>query len=317
VVSAHPSPLGEGGSVIKALLQLARRPCLSKIEKIFFLGQEGVHSFETASNAAILFEREVGIQVQIEDGLDSVAAQQFLAKHAADSLVVIPSRAETLGYAIIEATQIRGLNLICSNATGIREIFNSVRGEQLFDPNAGALARKIEAWLDHEPRTATELESYNWQRANRMWLDFHREACSYRATNERIFQMESPHQDTPTENGKPSIDVYIPYFNLPKFLPPLLASLAEQTISDFQVIVVDDGSDDPQAVTAFQQMKATYEGRGWIFASQPNLGGAPPATRRHRLDKRSICASSIRTIWRCRRCSNGSSIASAAPTTTV
>lgn len=46
----------------------------------------------------------------------------------------------------------------------------------------------------------------------------------------------------------PRVSVVIPCHNGGAFLPAALASLAQQTVTDFEVIVVDDGSNDPDTL---------------------------------------------------------------------
>lgn len=52
----------------------------------------------------------------------------------------------------------------------------------------------------------------------------------------------------------PRISVVLPTYNHARYLPESLASIAEQTCRDFELIVVDDGSTDatPQVLRAFQ-----------------------------------------------------------------
>ena len=44
--------------------------------------------------------------------------------------------------------------------------------------------------------------------------------------------------------GKPKVSVIVPAYNVSKYIPEALASLEKQTFSDFEVLVVDDGSTD-------------------------------------------------------------------------
>ena len=47
--------------------------------------------------------------------------------------------------------------------------------------------------------------------------------------------------------GKPKVSVIVPAYNVSKYIPEALASLEKQTFSDFEVLVVDDGSTDDTA----------------------------------------------------------------------
>ena len=66
------------------------------------------------------------------------------------------------------------------------------------------------------------------------------------------------------------MSVVVPYFNLPEYLPETLDSLAAQTWPRLEVIVIDDGSDDPEAVRVFERMRDRHP--QFRFLSQPNAG---------------------------------------------
>jgi glycosyltransferase involved in cell wall biosynthesis len=68
----------------------------------------------------------------------------------------------------------------------------------------------------------------------------------------------------------PPVTVAMPYYNLGRYLPEALASLAGQTYPNLEVIVIDDGSTDPESVAVFAEMKVRYP--HFRFLTQPNAG---------------------------------------------
>lgn len=70
-------------------------------------------------------------------------------------------------------------------------------------------------------------------------------------------------------DGLPEISVIVPVYNVANFVGACLRSLREQTYTDFEVIVVDDGSTD----TSIAEAQAAAEGDArFTFLSQPNAG---------------------------------------------
>jgi glycosyltransferase involved in cell wall biosynthesis len=78
----------------------------------------------------------------------------------------------------------------------------------------------------------------------------------------------------------PRISVIVPLYNKAPYIKRALDSIARQTLSDFEVIVVDDGSTDegPQVVSE-------YTDKRFRFISQENLG--PGAARNHGIEEAS------------------------------
>jgi len=251
---------------VKALL--AQPPQLvQSLHEIVLLGSHGVHMYGSTQVAADLLHSTLNVPVLIKDTLDSQDAQQYLADHASDTLVVIPSRAETMGFTVIETSTIPGLNGIYSNAGGIPEVFGADHRETLCEPTPRDLAQKIEAALTRGPRPQNELPVYDWNAANARWWEFHQEVSVY-GQRRQYKPASADSQPRPLK----AVDVVVPYYNLPDFLPAALESLAAQTWRNFKVYVVNDGSTDPRAIEVFEALKARYSGRGWVFATKPNEG---------------------------------------------
>ena len=75
----------------------------------------------------------------------------------------------------------------------------------------------------------------------------------------------------------PLVTVIVPHYNLPQFLPQTLESLAAQTYRPLEVIVVDDGSTDPEAARVLAEQERAYP--QFRFVRQENAG---PAAARNR-----------------------------------
>jgi glycosyltransferase involved in cell wall biosynthesis len=199
--------------------------------------------------------RSIVPRVRVLCDLDSFAAQDVLRQKASDSLVVIPSLLDNYPYAVIEATLIPGITLLCSEVGGIPEIVGE-SSPCLFRPTPLGLAtRLIEAWSRGPQSHGSR---YDLEQANRAWLDLHDELVS----RSRGAEPASP----PAQ--RPRVDVCVPFFNAGRFLPQLLESLSRQSYPSLMVIVVDDGSSDPHSIQVFDDLQRRYP--AWTFHRQEN-----------------------------------------------
>lgn len=69
----------------------------------------------------------------------------------------------------------------------------------------------------------------------------------------------------------PLVSVIIPMFNSAKFIPQTLESLCYQTINDFEVVVVDDGSTD-NSVEVVESFSERFGGRLHVIKLPKNTG---------------------------------------------
>ncbi len=255
---------------IDALAKLKHQSCLDSLEEIVLLGINGVHKYGQPEDAAQFLEKAVDKPVKVYKNFDTSQAQNYLRENAADSLVVMPSRSDTFGFTIIECSLIPGLNFIHSNVGGMPDVLGEAGKHHLFEPSVRSLAERLQKWLEHGPRPTSELGRYDWQAANQRWIDFHEMMCRYAAQTKNT---TAPPSTVLKHNGAAkSVDVCIPYYNLGKYLPFTLDSLAKQTTDDFNIFVVNDGSSDTLSTQIYDEMKQKYEPMGWHFVSQPNQG---------------------------------------------
>lgn len=68
----------------------------------------------------------------------------------------------------------------------------------------------------------------------------------------------------------PLVTVAIAHFNLGRYFPDTLATLAAQTYPHIEVIAIDDGSTEAASVEVFEAMRAKYP--AWRFLRQENAG---------------------------------------------
>jgi glycosyltransferase involved in cell wall biosynthesis len=261
---------------IEALERLKDSPCMRTIDEIVFLGGPAQNSIGSPQEVVALAKKVVGQRVNVYSlsMLNSLQAQAYLAEHAEDTLVLVPSRRENFPFVVIETSLLPGVNLLCADTGSIPDILGSKGKDQLFEPFAAPFAKKLEQTLLCGPQPTENLGHYNWQSANEKWLDFHREVCvAVRRTRAvEVAANDVPASPFPAQTTVPAVDVCVSYYNLPSYLPYTLESLAAQTSKEFSVIVVNDGSTDPEAVRVFEAMKSKYQERGWRFVSTPNEG---------------------------------------------
>lgn len=263
---------------VHALEELADRPCMKPVKEVVLLGPGGPNEFGTPAQIVEHLQHELsGIKVEALTKLSTFEAQTYLREHSSDSLVVVPSLAETMGFTVIETSLIPNMRMLCSNAGGIPEALGAAGQEQMFKPFLKPLLNKIEEWLLAGPRALPSSALYDWERANRAWLGFHQEVCEYACVARQQSRPQVVMGTSPTsaESGSDqrSVDVCIPYYNLGAYLPYLLESLACQTTQDFNVFVVNDGSTKAKSLAVFEEMKEKYEDRqNWTFVSTKNQG---------------------------------------------
>lgn len=265
---------------VNGLARLQGKPCLRGIEEIILLGGASKNSFGGTEEVIAALQKEVGAGVTVEakSKLNTFEAQAYLAANTSDTLVVVPSLRENFPLAVIETSLIPDLNLICSNTGSISEILGPRGQRQLFEPFVASFAAKLEETLLAGPRPDVELGKYDWQRANEGWASFHLEACQYAELRRAELAIEQRAEEARRQTapaplvGRQSADVCISYYNLAPYLPYMLESLTRQTTDDFNVIVIDDGSPDPEARETFERLSRQYTPRGWQFLTTPNGG---------------------------------------------
>jgi len=97
-----------------------------------------------------------------------------------------------------------------------------------------------------------------------------KEWCT-RAGESRV--VTSPNATDPASIRRATIDVIIPFYNLGRYLPATLESLARQSDRDFSILIVDDGSTDAASV----ELLLAIEKRGQARVVRKSNGGLSSA----------------------------------------
>ena len=193
-----------------------------------------------------------------------VEALNYLRQNSG-ALIIIPSLVDNFPYAALECVELR-MNIIASNTGGIPEIFQD--DSRLFEPNPVSLTEKIKECIFGEIKPLKK--RYSPELARKLWQEFH---TSYFNKAQLDLEVSEKEKDNLKILNKESlVSVCIPYFNHGEYLPRSLHSLEQQTYSNFEVVVVNDGSTEEFSNDTFEQMNTLYSNRNWLFLEQENGG---------------------------------------------
>jgi GT2 family glycosyltransferase/glycosyltransferase involved in cell wall biosynthesis len=177
-------------------------------------------------------------------------------------LAVMPSLVDNSPWTVLECLQ-AGVPFLASEVGGIPEAVAAAdRPRVLFPPEPDALAGLLHKALQFGVPPALPAVD---QRSNRAaWRDWH--AARLRAPVRR----ELP------DEGAPLVSVCLVHHDRPALLRQAVDSLRAQDYPNFEVVLVDDGSDLPEARAFLGELEPEFARRRWKLVRQPNryLGAA-------------------------------------------
>mmetsp|Transcript_10981 Transcript_10981/g.17954 ORF Transcript_10981/g.17954 Transcript_10981/m.17954 type:complete len:828 (+) Transcript_10981:247-2730(+) len=90
-------------------------------------------------------------------------------------------------------------------------------------------------------------------------------------------------ETTDNESELPLVTVAVVHRNRPAFVKQALKSIEEQDYLNFEVVLVDDGSDTAEALALLDELEPQFEKKGWRVIRQANkyLGAARNAAAKH------------------------------------
>jgi glycosyltransferase involved in cell wall biosynthesis len=192
---------------------------------------------------------------------------EILAHLKQAKLVVFPSLFENYPYVVIEAMA-EGLTVLASTSGGQAEMIEPGRSGFLYNPKeSGSFANGLDAALTNGHRAEIgaaaqariealcAYEAVYSQKMEALEQIFHRQS------NRRLFPFIRGTQKLRTleTNATPGLlSIVIPFYNAGQYLEDALASIQQSTWPYKEVIVVDDGSDEPQDIARLQALGAQY-----------------------------------------------------------
>lgn len=177
-------------------------------------------------------------------------------RNRSEALVIVASALESLPYPLIASLELN-LNVITANRPGSLEIFAD--DSRLFDFRPDYLADKIKECI--LTGLSPLRKKYSAEKARELW---------HQSYPNLTFVTES--EAAAPSLPLPLVSVCIPYYNAGRYLPELLTSLTQQTYTNYEVIILDDGSTDGHSQQVFQEMQISYQHKNWQFLSQKNGG---------------------------------------------
>jgi glycosyltransferase involved in cell wall biosynthesis len=220
--------------------------------KVSFLGRQGLMSSGISPYEYIQEElKGTNIDYQIDSSKNAFEAIEYLRD--GNKLAVVASKSDNLPYVVVECLQ-NGIPVMASNVGGIPELILSQ--EHLFESGPSGMVEKLRIALSMDWMTIKS--GYDPDHARSEWSKIL--SCESVPTNERKYSAKD-------------VTICIPYFNYPDYLPQLLKSLEEQSVQDFNVIVINDGSTKEEANSRFKELSSDYnKNKRYRFISRENKG---------------------------------------------
>lgn len=185
-------------------------------------------------------------------------------------VAIIASLVENSPYTVLECV-LKRIPFIAADVGGIAELIHpDDRARALFKPVPGALLATLLA-LDGagyaSPRPAQPAQA-----TEQRWLDLQQELLKHIPPRASQPAFPAPH-----------ITVCLVHYDRPWLLAQAIDSLRRQTWSDFDVVLVDDGSPSTAAQEYLDSLADEFAWRGWTIVRQANayLGAARNNAVRH------------------------------------
>ena len=187
---------------------------------------------------------------------DHQQALAYLREPGAGRIALMPSRADNSPFTVLESLN-TGISFLASDVGGIPELIAAEdRDRVLFAWRADRFADKLKVVLRDGLAPARLVRPMT--EIARVWADWHDVAAAE--------SIPLP----PAPESTPLVSVCMPTHNRPAMLKQALESIRAQDYPDFEVILVDDGSDDPEALRVLDELQPEFDRVGWTILREEN-----------------------------------------------
>ncbi|GAA5987993.1 hypothetical protein JCM11641_005974 [Rhodosporidiobolus odoratus] len=245
---------------------------LASIRTLTFLGRDQP-DIKTRTDVSLLLGQALE---SVKEYTNASFSYQFLSTYDRDDalaylqspsrLALLPSLADNSPSTVLECISL-GIRFIASNVGGLPELVHPEdQGRVLFAPLPRPFSERLVETLERLEKTPWELvraaeetdtAAVDWVALHRWLVGERRPSASSEVAN--IVQEE------------PLVSICITHYERTHLLPQLLDSLLAQSYTNFEVILVDDGSPSPATASALAQLEAQY-----FSATSPPLAFLSP-----------------------------------------
>src|SRR3990172_6974241 len=187
-------------------------------------------------------------------------------------ICVVPSRVDNYPNVVMEASG-AGCYVIASDSGGIPEIFEDYEIAGALFPPGDILAlereiRKAIQYLKSNPgirvHIAEEFEKSRQKKANQTIAKY-----------DEIIELGKKHLASSTiESATPCVSIIIPFYNAHKYARDAIESAFTSEYPDFEVILINDGSDNPKSLEFLKEIESEFPKLKIIHKSKGGLGDA-------------------------------------------
>ena len=231
--------------------------------RLVFLGKAAHVDGMSALDYIRAKSKEWQCSVQILSDLSRQDALDYLSRPG--RLALIASLVDNSPNTVYECLS-KGIPFLAAKTGGIPELVHA--GDQAdicFDADSSSLQDALERAISTGVAPARPAVDFV---ANELrWNQWHSAACQTAA-------------DPVLATGgakTPKVSVCLIHFNRPHYLAQALESLRRQTYSNFEVVLVDDGSTNPNALGFLDALEQEFRDRHWRILRKEN--GGPGAAR--------------------------------------
>jgi|GEM_PF-610591 len=256
-----------------ALSNLVNDEASKFIDKVVFLGKDTIWDKVGKKASDYVFERSRSWpwEVNVVSHLDRIDAINFIKNN--DYIIVIPSRMDNSPNCVYECLSLNKM-FIASNVGGIPEIISEEYHEKcLFEPNPVSLANKLKELISQNtydpPKPAFDFEKVRFK-----WLNIHEDLLN-------SIKYSSVYVNSDAVDS--FVSVCLVHHERPHYLANAIDSLLAQTYKNFEVVLVDDGSQDGESEKFLNKISNLFGEKGWKIIRQENkyLGAARNCAAKH------------------------------------
>ncbi|GAA5910398.1 uncharacterized protein JCM6883_002993 [Sporobolomyces salmoneus] len=238
----------------------------SSLAKVTFLGRDQPDVKTQMEASALLGEALLSIKEHTNatfeyDFLTTFDRDEALAYlRGPGRLAVLPSLADNSPSTVLECIS-HGIRFVASDVGGVPELVHEADHDRvLFKPLISSFSDKLLLSLDSPPTSSLSpiRPSPSTQTAARDWINLHHWLAALPFASDPALSRSSP-----------LVTICITHYERPHLISQLLDSLLLQTYSNFEVILVDDGSKSPAALTRLDELDSIYFHNSTLLANRP------------------------------------------------